>query len=303
MHDTRNTILLTALAAGVLSLTNGYGALTQGLAYSAYNITGATDPTKFTTVPAGPVPFVSTAWTNVSSVNGAYISDGGGDGIQVGAAAVWNRVGATAEQTDPATTVYLLYRGFFYDSDGLFAFAENIDDDVQVSVDGTIVLLNDQGTQNGAWQTPTSSLSNLDANGSAFLGNTAWTALTPAQQGGDFGVGWHMIEIRLGEHFGTGGPHNNANSGVNWNDTFGFGIAGLGDTPLPDGAAQYDALSYSAFDVAAFDVLATPDGGPALRYDDIDETGGTNIIIPEPAGFALLLGGLGLGAVRRRRRA
>jgi hypothetical protein len=306
MNPTRRTTFLTALAAVGLCLPSAHAALTTGLAYSAFNISGNPDPSGYTTVPSGAVPFVSTDWANVTNTHGAYISDFGTDIPQTGPGAVWNRVGATAQQDGNAQNVTLLYRGWFYDSDGLFTFAENIDDNVQVKIDGTVVLLNDQGLNDGGnqWQSVTTSTSDLTATGSTVGGNTAWAGLTPSQQMGAFDLGWHSIEIRLGEFSGTGGPHDMAllgASGANWNSTFGFGIAGIGDGPIPFGADQYNGAMYQAFDAANFPLA--PDGGPGLRYDDIDPTGGTNIIIPEPAALALLFGGLSLGALGRRRRA
>jgi hypothetical protein len=118
---------------------------------------------------------------------------------------------------------------------------------------------------------------------------------------GNFGIGWHSIEIRLGEFGGTGGPHASALGGANWNPTFGFGIAGIGLNAVPDPGTEFDAINYAMFDAANFPLA--PDGGPGLRYDDIDPTGGTNIIIPEPAVTGLLLGVLSLGVLGRRRRA
>lgn len=294
-HPSLN-FLLPAFAASFALTSSANAALTAGLAYSAFNITGNPDPSGYTNVPAGADPFVSTAWVTVSRPEGGYFSDGGDDNVGVGDEVVWNRVGATAQQTDTANNVFLLYRGFFYDPDGRFAFGENIDDNVQIKIDGTIVLLNDEATQGSAWQTPTSSLGNT---GGIADGNTAWNSLTAPQQAGNFGIGWHSIEIRLGEFGGTGGPHNSGIGGVGWDANFGFGIAGIGNSPLPGGAFE-DRVNYSEFSSAALAGVVTPDGGPALRYNNIDPTGGTNIIIPEPAGSILAL--LGLGALARRRR-
>jgi hypothetical protein len=174
MHPTRCTSFLTVLAASGLTLANSHGVLTSGLAYSAFNVPNPDSASTWSTVlPAGAVPSASTAWTNISNVAGGYISDGGADTIQSGPAAVWNAVGPTSVQDGVAAYVTQVYRGWFYDPDGAFAFAENIDDNVQVTVDGTVVLMNNQTTQAGAWQTPTSSLSGLGANGSSVDGNTA----------------------------------------------------------------------------------------------------------------------------------
>jgi len=295
----RQTLILTVLAAAGIPITSVHATLTAGLAYSAFNIVGNPDPSGYTNIPTGAVPFTSTAWTPVTVTAGAYASDNGADAVQFGPGAVWNRVGATSQQDDISSNVFLLYRGWMYDSDGVFSFAENIDDNVQVKVDGSPVLLNDQATQGAAWQSVTRSNSAFDATGTTANGNLAFAGLTPLQQAGNFGIGWHFIEIRLGEFGGTGGPHGSALGAPNWNPSFGFGIAGIGNSPLPAVGTEYDALQYKAFDLANFP--NAPDGGPGLRYDNIDPTGGTNILIPEPAFPALLLGGLGVGLLRRRR--
>jgi hypothetical protein len=151
MHLRRHTSLLAAVATGGLLVATGHAALTTGLAYSAFNVPNPDSSSTWATVlPAGAAPFASTAWGNMPNVAGGLISDGGTDVVQVGAAAVWNSVGAAATQDGVASYVTQLYRGFFYDSDGMFAFAENIDDNVQVRIDGNIVLMNDQATQGGA---------------------------------------------------------------------------------------------------------------------------------------------------------
>src|SRR5687767_13039826 len=129
MHPNRYTALLTAVAAGGLTLATTHAALTTGLAYSAFNVPNPDSTSTWSTnEPSGAVPGSpgvlggSTAWTNVSNTEGGYVSDGGGDGVQAGAAAVWNSVGAGATQDGPAVYVTLLYRGFMYDPDGMFAF-------------------------------------------------------------------------------------------------------------------------------------------------------------------------------------
>lgn len=306
MKKRQLSLVFLSTALSLAAIPSASGAVTSGLAYSAFNIAGNPDTSgrMFTFLPsAGPaVPDTNgsngnTAWANVSSTVGAYNSDGGDDNVGFGAEVVWNRVGGSGVQDGAAFNVELVYRGFFYDSDGIFAFAENIDDNVLVKINGTPVISNRQDQQGGAWQTPTSSLSGSGANAAAGE-NQAFGGLTPAQQAGSFGAaGWYHFELRLGEFGGTGGPHNSANGGVGWNANFGFGIAGIGNSALP--GSIFDAGQYLPFSAASFP--NAPDGGPGLRYDDIDVTGGTNIVIPEPASMGLL--GLGLVALVRRRRA
>ncbi|WP_050027269.1 autotransporter-associated beta strand repeat-containing protein [Verrucomicrobium sp. BvORR034] len=99
-----------------------------------------------------------------------------------------------------------VYTGQFFDADGKFAFAENIDDSVQIIVDGKVVLTN--STYNVVTTT-----NSTTANG-APAGNIT----------SDFGMGtnndgWHTIEIRFGNGGGGAGPV----VGSGWTSTFGFG--------------------------------------------------------------------------------
>jgi autotransporter-associated beta strand protein len=105
-----------------------------------------------------------------------------------------------------------IYTGQFFDADGQFAFAENIDDNVLVKIDGVTRL------RNTTWNEPTttgSTTSQATGNTSANPnGGTTNFGMGPA------GDGWHDIEIRLGNGGGGAGPV----AGNGWTGTFGFGL-------------------------------------------------------------------------------
>lgn len=109
-----------------------------------------------------------------------------------------------------------VYTGQFFDADGKFAFAENIDDSVQIIVDGKVVLTN--STYNVVTTT-----NSTTANG-APAGN-----ITSDFGMGTNGDGWHTIEIRFGNGGGGAGPV----VGSGWTSTFGFGYNPMaGGTPV-----------------------------------------------------------------------
>src|SRR5439155_5940110 len=90
-----------------------------------------------------------------------------------------------------------VYTGQFFDADGQFAFAENIDDNVLVKIDGV------QRLRDTAWNVPTTTGAS-----STNLG------MGPA------GDGWHDVEIRMGNGGGGAGPV----AGTGWTATYGFGL-------------------------------------------------------------------------------
>ncbi|MFT5522499.1 MAG: autotransporter-associated beta strand protein [Pirellulaceae bacterium] len=112
-----------------------------------------------------------------------------------------------------------VYTGKFYDADGVFSFAENIDDKVRVSIDGTEVINND------AWNVPTTSGSSLN--------NTAAGAGTLDFNMGPDNDGWHDIEIRMS----NGGGGAGAVAGTGWAADFGFGVN-------IDGSTSNDGSNY-----------------------------------------------------------
>ncbi|ADB16019.1 autotransporter-associated beta strand repeat protein [Pirellula staleyi DSM 6068] len=121
-----------------------------------------------------------------------------------------------------------VYTGQFFDADGIVSFAESMDDNVRITIDGALYL---RDTNAG---TPTGT-------GRLNLGM------------GPNGDGWHNIEIRFGDGGGDGGAVPANNFGL----TFGFGISDSG-TSTVDGLL-YTSPSETAGGGATS--LRTIDGG------------------------------------------
>ncbi|MEO0415170.1 MAG: hypothetical protein AAF226_09495, partial [Verrucomicrobiota bacterium] len=151
-----------------IRLTDGYE---NGLREQVYNGRDITDPTRFGLVNE----------SVQATIRAAEDADSSG---------VW----AILDNNET-----IVYTGQFFDADGVFAFAEHIDDDAMVIIDGT-TYLQDVGGSNRPTTTGT-----LD------IGM------------GPNGDGWHDIEIRFANGGGIGGPRANDNEG--WGDAnFGFGV-------------------------------------------------------------------------------
>ncbi len=112
-----------------------------------------------------------------------------------------------------------VYSGEFYDADGVFSFAENLDDRVLISIDGVNVLINGSSSQ------VTSTAFSVGQSSGTFNIAGANTG-TPTR---DFGMGpngngWHTIEIRIAN--GTSGAGAVANNGFAPNYGMGLNIDG-----------------------------------------------------------------------------
>jgi hypothetical protein len=120
-----------------------------------------------------------------------------------------------------------VYTGYFYDADGVFTFAENIDDNSFISIDGVTRLLNNSATN--PWQTVTSTATTIGQRGTLIdtaitnTGTPQGLAAIPANP--SLPDGWHSIEIRVHNGGGGGGAvagngfHNNFGLGLNPNGT------------------------------------------------------------------------------------
>ncbi|MDF1754813.1 MAG: autotransporter-associated beta strand repeat-containing protein [Verrucomicrobiales bacterium] len=120
--------------------------------------------------------------------------------------------GASGPWTFVGNNETVVYTGQFYDADGVFSFAENIDDQVLVKVDDVDVL------RNTVWNQPSTT--------GTTTNNSATGAGTLNFGSGPNGDGWHEIEFI----FGGGGGGNGATSGNGWTSTFGFGLNVDGST-------------------------------------------------------------------------
>ena len=122
--------------------------------------------------------------------------------------------------------VMWVYTGEFYDADGLFSFAENVDDRVLISIDGVNVLINNSSAQ----MTSTAYSVGQSGNTANIAGANSGTPTLNFGMGAK-GDGWHTIEIRLVN--GTGGAGATVNNGFGAN--YGLGLNAEGPTAL-DGA-------------------------------------------------------------------
>ena len=125
-------------------------------------------------------------------------------------------------------SVAWIYSGEFYDADGVFTFAENLDDVALLVLDGTPRLLNTSATI----LTTTASNTGVQLTTPMVGANLA----TPANSFGmgPSGDGWHTFELRIGNLSGTAGPK--ATNGFSLN--YGFGLNPNGTTALDGSAFQ-----------------------------------------------------------------
>ena len=135
-----------------------------------------------------------------------------------------------------------VYTGQFYDADGQFSFAENVDDQVRVRIDGTLVLSSDQ------WD--------FASNTNAALNNNGPGGPVP-NVGNNYGMGpdgngWHNIEVRMYNGGGGAGPSGGATQGggSGWTGSKGFVFSSTGD---------------SSINVGAFTILTDPGNSSVLR--------------------------------------
>lgn len=134
---------------------------------------------------------------------------------------------ATANQT-------WVYSGQFFDADGVFAFAENIDDNVRVMVDGVMVITNDQ------WNVPTSS-GNTTSNVS---GKTDGDTFTHNYGMGPDGDGWHNVKFLFAQGGGGAGPVGENGWGGGDNATFANKGFGFNSNPTTGVATSTDGSNY-----------------------------------------------------------
>ncbi len=143
------------------------------------------------------------------------------------------RMAQTNLKTSDAITgwedgVAWIYSGEFYDADGVFTFAENLDDSTLLVLDGTPRILN---TANNVLTTTASTTGAL-LTATVAVANSA----TPANSFGmgASGDGWHTFELRIANLSSTAGPK--ATNGFSLN--YGFGLNPNGTTALDGSAFQ-----------------------------------------------------------------
>ncbi len=163
------------------------------------------------------------------------------------------------------------YTGYVKDDDGVFSFAENIDDRVAIWVDGNLVLSDlAHGGGNRA-------VSTAYAVGASTTTTTAGAnAGTPTQNFGPGvtlpgrGDGWHLIELRMANGTGGAGPIAGSGFGVNYGLGYKNGIGAL------DGADYIKPI-----DDGTGSLFVTPVGGKGV----IDLASGTTL---NAGGFSMI---------------
>lgn len=121
-----------------------------------------------------------------------------------------------------------VYIGQIYDADGTFSFAENIDDNVLIKING-VTYLNGGSSFNVVCNTARTDGLRASDNASIANANTTGTTNT-------FGLGpWYTIELRFGNGGGGAGPVIFA--AQNWSATKGFGYSSTGSN-------SFDAVNF-----------------------------------------------------------
>jgi hypothetical protein len=128
-----------------------------------------------------------------------------------------------------------VYTGEFYDADGLFSFAENLDDNAFLVIDGNVVIASNTFNQvtssaYGVGQTGTSANQTVASLPGAFA--------TPMVDFGPGNNGWHTFELRIRNNTGAGG----AVEGNGFFRNFGLGYNQDGATAL-DGSVYTRPIS------------------------------------------------------------
>ena len=203
------------VSAGTVNLTSPlsgttYASLTTLADFNAATVPGLTEGRYTTTT--------STTYTppdynsNGRNLTAARSPNNGNFGITLEPRAAQTNIVTQNPLTGWTDNTTWIYTGYFYDADGLFTFAENIDDSTLISIDGVNRLLNNSGTN--AYQTVTNTNTTAGQRGATAdtAGpNTAGvanliTTTTPLANNPNLPEGWHTIEIRVDNGTGGGGP-------------------------------------------------------------------------------------------------
>jgi len=185
---------------------------------------------------------------------------------------------AITGHTDNDTWVYT---GYVKDDDGVFSFAENIDDRAAVWIDGALVL----NAANGGTSRVVSTAYKDGQAGTGAL--TVGSNLgTPSQNFGPgislpgFGDGWHLIEIRMNNGAGGSGPINGNGFAVNYGFGYKNGIAALdgGDMikPIDNGTGNLFVTPVGGTTNIQVDAGATMNVPAFTKTGSVTLAGGTS---------------------------
>ncbi|HND53596.1 MAG TPA: autotransporter-associated beta strand repeat-containing protein, partial [Pirellulaceae bacterium] len=132
------------------------------------------------------------------------------------------RMGETNNSLHQTANTQWVYTGEFFDADGSFAFAENIDDFATVTIDGVTRLRSAAGASPATTVTTTGAANGNDSTtGASVVGANSGTPST------SYSTGWHTIEIRIANVSATGGAVAStvgSGAGSGWTRVFGLGL-------------------------------------------------------------------------------
>jgi hypothetical protein len=225
----------------------------------------------FTTAPGGTLP-----------VDNARVANPGNFGIRLEPRMLQTNAVTQQVLTGHVDNDTWIYTGYVKDDDGVFSFAQNIDDRAAVWIDGTLVL----NAANGGTSRVVSTAYSVGQQGTAAP--VAGSNLgTPSQNFGPgislpgYGGGWHLIEIRMNNGTGGSGPITGNGFGPNYGFGYKNGIAAL------DGADMIKPI-----DDGTGNLFVTPVGGKGSIQ--IDGTATLNVgSISETAVVTVGSGGVG----------
>lgn len=212
------------VSSGIASVTGSIGGTTAQ--YAPGLLEG------YTTVPGA-----------VLDVSGTRAANPGNFGIQLEPRMLQTNAVTQQALTGHTDNDTWVYTGFVKDNDGVFSFAENIDDRAAVWIDGNLVL----NAANGGASRVVSTAFSVGQQGiaAAVAGSNLGT---PSQNFGagislpGFGSGWHTIEIRMNNGAGGAGPITGNGFGVNYGFGYKDGIAALDGAdmikPIDDGTGN-----------------------------------------------------------------
>lgn len=214
------------------------------------SVTGTIGGTSTQYVP-GLLEGFTTAPGGVLTVDGTRVANPGNFGIQSEPRMLQTNAVTQQALTGHTDNDTWIYTGYVKDNDGVFSFAENIDDRAAVWIDGTLVL---NAANGGASRVVSTAYQHGQAGTGVLTANS--NLAVPSQNFGagitlpGYGSGWHLLEIRMNNGAGGAGPITGNGFGVNYGFGYKDGIAALDGAdmikPIDDGTGNLFVTAVNA---------------------------------------------------------